>query len=51
MYINIPKVIIFINTPMGAMGYSGLIRLVLTYMRLLKRFHPDSFKTERIDFV
>jgi len=39
---------------MGAIGYSCPIRLVPTYIlptieiRILGRFHPESFKTERL---
>jgi len=42
------------NIPMGAMRYSCPIRLVPTYIlpakdiRLLGKFQPDSFKTERL---
>jgi len=52
------KDIIFFNffsiVPMGAIRYSCPIRLVPTYLlpakdiRLLGKFHPDSFKTERL---
>jgi len=45
---------IFPNIPMGAIRYSCPIRLVRTYIlsakerRLLGKFQPDSFKTERL---
>jgi len=46
--------IVFPTIPMGATRYSCPIRLVPTYIlpakdiRLLGKFQPDSFKTERL---
>jgi len=51
---DIIKNIFFPIIPMGAKRYSCPIRLVPTYIlpakdrRLLEKFQPDSFKTERL---
>jgi len=48
------KKMFFPIIPMDAIRYSCPIRLVPTYIppakerRLLEKFHPDSFKTERL---
>jgi len=50
---NIIFLIFFPFIPMGALRYRCLVRLVPTYIlppkyiRLLGKFQPDSFKTER----
>jgi len=54
---NTNDISFFLIIPIGAIRYSVPIRLVPTYIlltkeiRLLGKFQPDSFKTERLDCV